>query len=786
VPDEVSVIVDETVEVVNVVVDAVTEEVTIEVNNASSAGSVTSVAVNGTNGIETISGSPIVTSGTIVLGLTGASQSSLALADTALQSVVAGTNIAVDNTDPQNPIVSATGVGSGTVTSVAIAGTDGIEVDSGSPITTNGTITLGLSGTVLGQLTDASTALQPGDNITELVNNAGYLDAADIGVSVQGYNANTTILGNTTTGSGSIVLSNSPTLVSPALGTPSSGVATNLTGTASGLTAGTVTTNANLTGDVTSVGNATAIAAGVIVNADINAAAGILLSKTNISLTTTGTSGASTLDTATGILNIPQYSGGGGGGDVVGPASAVDDRIAIFDGATGKLIADGGQTIAGLQSNIDAKQDLIGLDANEFYARASTGSAEGKSITDQWMTNISLSDFTFGHSSSFRNLSLGTISSGQKGRIIMVDGTRLGIVVPATLSFNRTYTLPDATGTVALTSDIPTLGTNVATFLATPSSANLAAALTDETGSGAAVFGTSPTLTTPNLGTPSALTLTNATGLVATTGLTATGTKDNTTFLRGDNTWATPAGSGTVTSVAASVPTGFTVSGSPVTTTGTLAIAYDTGYQGYTTAEAGLVAGAVQDTGNETIAGVKTFSSFPVTPSSAPTTDYQVANKKYVDDNAGGGGGGILLQSVTVVDTTNRSSNSATLVASGVEATLPSNLKDTASRVRIRVQGTVGVNTANCTFFSLASWDGATETDLTPSGTNCMQSTTPSTVNETAAISYEFTHVPGATTPLTYRVTFKIENSANTVFLGRRGGDTLVDAPTIITVEELD
>lgn len=44
-----------------------------------------------------------------------------------------------------------------------------------------------------------------------------------------------------------------------ALGTPSSGTATNLTGTASGLTAGTVTTNANLTGDVTSVGNATTL-----------------------------------------------------------------------------------------------------------------------------------------------------------------------------------------------------------------------------------------------------------------------------------------------------------------------------------------------------------------------------------------------------------------------------------------------------------------------------------------------------------------------------------------------
>lgn len=46
------------------------------------------------------------------------------------------------------------------------------------------------------------------------------------------------------------------------------------------------------------------------------------------------------------------------------------------------------------------------------------------------------------------------------------------------------------------------LGSNVATFLATPSSANLALAVTDETGSGALVFGTSPSLTTATLTTP--------------------------------------------------------------------------------------------------------------------------------------------------------------------------------------------------------------------------------------------------------------------------------------------
>ena len=47
-------------------------------------------------------------------------------------------------------------------------------------------------------------------------------------------------------------------------------------------------------------------------------------------------------------------------------------------------------------------------------------------------------------------------------------------------------------------------------------------------------------------------------------------------------------------------------------------------------------AGLVDKSNAQTVNGVKTFGSFPVTPSSAPTTDYQVANKKYVDDNGGG------------------------------------------------------------------------------------------------------------------------------------------------------
>lgn len=70
-----------------------------------------------------------------------------------------------------------------------------------------------------------------------------------------------------TTGSGNVVLATSPTLVTPALGTPSALVGTNITGTAAGLTAGMVTTNANLTGPVTSTGNATSVTNNAITNA---------------------------------------------------------------------------------------------------------------------------------------------------------------------------------------------------------------------------------------------------------------------------------------------------------------------------------------------------------------------------------------------------------------------------------------------------------------------------------------------------------------------------------------
>jgi hypothetical protein len=92
----------------------------------------------------------------------------------------------------------------------------------------------------------------------------------------------------------------------------------------------------------------------------------------------------------------------------------------------------------------------------------------------------------------------------ETGTGALVFATSPTLVTPA-LGTPSSGTLTSCTG-LPISTGVSGLAANVATFLATPSSANLAAALTDETGTGANVFAISPSLTTPTITSASALT----------------------------------------------------------------------------------------------------------------------------------------------------------------------------------------------------------------------------------------------------------------------------------------
>lgn len=184
-------------------------------------------------------------------------------------------------------------------------------------------------------------------------------------------------------------------------------------------------------------------------------------------------------------------------------------------------------------------------------------------------------------------------------------------------------------------------------FLVTPSSANLRAAMTDETGTGLLVFATSPTLTTPILGTPTSGTLTSCTGLPIGTGVSGLGA-NVATFL------ATPSSAnlaaaltdetGTGANVFANTPTLVTpvigaatgtslaVTGA-VTSSGTAGVGYATGAGGVVTQLTSRTTGVTlnKTTGAITLfsaAGTTVAATFTVTNSTVAATDVIILNQK--------------------------------------------------------------------------------------------------------------------------------------------------------------
>lgn len=198
---------------------------------------------------------------------------------------------------------SSTGLGSITSAALASALTD--ETGSGLAVfATSPTLVTPNLGTPTNLTLTSATGLPVSTGISGLDTNiASFLAAAT--------SANLAAAMTDETGTGALVFATSPTLVTPALGTPSALIGTNITGTAAGLTAGTVTTNANLTGHITSTGNAAVL--GSFSSANLLAAltdetgTGLAVFATSPTFTTSvvaGTATFSAFNTTATTLNI--------------------------------------------------------------------------------------------------------------------------------------------------------------------------------------------------------------------------------------------------------------------------------------------------------------------------------------------------------------------------------------------------------------------------------------------------------------------------------------------------
>lgn len=277
------------------------------------------------------------------------------------------------------------------------------------------------------------------------------------------------------------------------------------------------------------------------------------------------------VDTST-PSGLKWQTAGAGTGDVVGPASSTDNAIARFDSTTGKIIQNSGVTISDvnvltaeglIDSSLTINQivatngskQLVTLDTATYptlaqlaFVKGVTSSIQtqldGKQASGNYLTGLFGDGSASGPGSATLtlatvNTNVGTFGSATQATVFTVNGK--GLITGASQT-----TITPAIGSVT------GMGTGVATFLTVPSSANLAAAMSDKTGTGVLVFATSPTLVTPILGVATAtsingLTITTSTGaLTIANGKTAT-FNNTITFAGTDSTQMTfPSSSATI------------------------------------------------------------------------------------------------------------------------------------------------------------------------------------------------------------------------------------------------
>jgi hypothetical protein len=297
--------------------------------------------------------------------------------------------------------------------------------------------------------------------------------------------------------------------------------------------------NATHTGDVTGSGLLT-IAAGAVDPAMLSA---------------TGTADNTTFLRGDNTWNTPA-----GGGDVtmagvqtITGAKSFNDAKLILNGSTSgtttlKANATAGTTTATLQAatgilaytaDIPADTDSLTEGATNRYVSTGDETKLGHITVTQAVNLDTMETDIAGFTGAITALTGDVTASGTGSVAATIAAGAVDIPMlsatgtPSGSNYLRgdgTWAAPSGTGDALVANPL-------SQFAATTSS-QLLGVLSDETGTGAAVFGTSPTLTTPALGTPSALVLTNATGLPVAGGGTGAATLGDAGVLIGNGTGA--------------------------------------------------------------------------------------------------------------------------------------------------------------------------------------------------------------------------------------------------------